>query len=193
MVCDKCDGPPDTVLCPHFAHGRDKHRDAWQHYKKPPPSASVEKATAVRVGRVTPMPGDGNCLFHALAHNVRDKLGLNVNHASVRAAVSMLISRSPDQLINGEPIRSWVEWDSAHTPEVYATRMAKPGAWGGGIEIAIVAAIFKARVRVWAPTGMQDRYAHIADFGDDEQIFDVVYVGRAHYNAIRILDDAHGS
>jgi hypothetical protein len=105
---------------------------------------------------------DGACLFHSLA------LLLQRPTCSIRATlVSFIRDRADDLCIQGCLLRQWIEWEADLDAESYATHMALPTSWGGGIELAITPFCFfsrGARTRLSAFVQHNDGYACIASF-----------------------------
>jgi len=96
--CDKCDGPHDETVCPHFkGRSRDTHTDALDMYEKKAKKRHNREAVAGQrkdddaanesddddddddenlvltssEAKVVAQPGDGSCLFHSLSHGLR--------------------------------------------------------------------------------------------------------------------------
>jgi len=69
-VCDKCDGAHATADCPWFKKDREDHVDS----KAPRKLLDSSRCTPELVysARIIRQPGDGSCLFHSLAHGLRD-------------------------------------------------------------------------------------------------------------------------
>jgi len=184
LKCDKCDGPHLTTNCPHFPKERDNHPDALMRKPTGLGSEPSDGSIAMLVGaQVRHQPGDGNCLFHSLAHG----LGPGTSAGSLRREVCAFIERNGDLEISGTPLHQWVKWDSNSSVGAYARRMAGSGCWGGGIELACVAKLKKVDVSVYEPSrGSSSTFRRIGQFVSLEstRIVHVLYRGGVHYDAL---------
>lgn len=128
------------------------------------------------------VPGDGSCMFHAVAFGLRDNSkGINGHvsgHALRTRVVQML---DTDTQISGLPIRQWIEESETISASEYANRMKT--AWGGAIELACLSHLVKRCIAVYAMTGSSAR--KIASFGEElgDPIF-ILYTG-SHYMALK--------
>lgn len=93
-------------------------------------------------------PGDGSCLFHSLAHGLRQSGGRIENHRELRFALMDWLDRHQDAKIADTPVKDWVTWDSNCSVPDYTTKMRGYG-WGGGIEMAAFARCFDVDVHVY--------------------------------------------
>ena len=117
------------------------------------------------------VPAAGNCLFEAIgrsceisAHNLRE------------IVVSFL--KIPNQELQDEPVKTWIEGPI----DKYIETISKNGAWGGGLEISILANVLHRRIIVYARTGNSSAKI-IAEFYPKETAFKdihILYVGN-HY------------
>ena len=177
LTCDKCDGNHATTDCPHFKKPRDQHPDAWQLVGKSHlVAASQADQKFVSRGRVVPQPGDGSCLFHALA------FGLGGTSArALREEAAQLIERQPHSQIIGTALQDWVKMDSGRSVSGYVGQLRR-GAWGGGIELAVLAKSRRVMVEVYE--ARRGGFARIAKFGEGRKAVQVLYQGRLHYDAL---------
>ena len=182
--CDRCDGPHPTHLCPHFRKERDGHEDAQIH--RPVPNCSDESIAPDTVfARVVRQPGDGACLFHSLAHHVGG------NGQALRREVADRIEASPNLEVAGTPLHKWVAWDSGGlAPPAYASKL-RSGAWGGALEMAVIAATFSVCIHVYEQQpGSSPAFKRMASFrppgGEPVASAHVVYRGRVHYDALDV-------
>lgn len=205
--CDKCDGNHATDACPHFKKAREKHRDAWDSYKKlpleekkpggltaekaaPAPEPAPANSRLLRGATVDKQPGDGSCLFHSLAFGVRKLAGADAGLSSaegVRAACLGFIESHPAEEIAGVPLRDWIDWESNLTPPAYCARMRQPGAWGGAIEMQVFSRLANVSVHVYERKG--DAFDLISAFEQSstcERVVRVLYSGRSHYDALTL-------
>ena len=201
LVCDRCDGGHETAQCPHFPRERPDHPDARSR-----PSSTQRAAEAATVllsgARVVPQPGDGNCLFHSLAHG----LGGGASALALRAEVAAFIGSHAATEISATPLHEWVWWDAGTSISAYVRRMASGGTWGGGIELAAFALMRGVHVHVFEATreaGLFKRIGYFPPSAADAPIarpIHVLYRGGAHYDAldggsVRTLaaTEAHGA
>jgi hypothetical protein len=82
------------------------------------------------------IPTDGNCLFHSLAKNLRERGIKQLTHEHLRTYVCLYMSNHQDFC------DTW-----GITPQ-YIENMKLPGTWGGGIEIAIIATIYSVKINI---------------------------------------------
>lgn len=154
-VCDKCDGKHETALCPHFSKAREQHADARRDPGGAKKSlfgamASVSGPHEVLRGpgvAIRRQPGDGNCLFHSLAHGLRDR-GRTTAY-SLRAEIVDFIETNPALELIDAPVKDWVMWETALSVPEYCARMRRPGEWGGAIEMAVFAQLTGCHVLVY--------------------------------------------
>ncbi|KAG8470784.1 hypothetical protein KFE25_009205 [Diacronema lutheri] len=184
--CDKCDGAHATHDCPHYPKERDRHPDAL--VRKPTGmGGEVSDGSVVLLtgARVRGQPGDGNCLFHSLAHGLS---GVSSAHA-LRREVATFIECNGEMEIAGTPLHQWVRWDSGTTVGAYARRMASSGCWGGGIELAAVSKLKAVNVSVFEPAAGRaaGTFRRIGQFvhrgGGTAEVY-VLYRGGVHYDAL---------
>ncbi|CAE7687300.1 L [Symbiodinium sp. CCMP2592] len=177
LTCDKCDGNHATEDCPHFKKPRDHHPDAWNLVGKSHlVAASQADQKFVTRGRIVQQPGDGSCLFHALA------FGLGGTSArQLREEAAQLIERQPQSQIIGTALQDWVKMDSGRTVGGYVHQLRR-GAWGGGIELAVLAKSRRVMVEVYE--ARKGGFARIAKFGEGRKAVQVLYQGRLHYDAL---------
>jgi OTU-like cysteine protease len=96
---------------------------------------------------VTDVAHDGACLFHALGAQ------LGVTGADLRAyLVFQMQTRRKSLVVNGTLLEDWVQWNADTCLDTYARAMSMPYAWGGGLEMAIIARLSGRPIRVYTPT-----------------------------------------
>mgnify|MGYP001819767960 CR=1 FL=1 len=158
--CDKCDGRHATRACPFFKKEREKHPDAHKLLgKKHLVAASdVEEARMITRARVVRQPGDGSCLFHSVAYGLQD----GSNAGSLRKGACDFMARNPNTEIMDTPLGEWINYDSRCGVSEYVSSMRR-GAWGGGLEMAVVA--LQKGVQIDVYEGRQGGFARIARFG----------------------------
>lgn len=194
VVCDKCDGPHETDRCPYFAKAREEHPDAWDSYTpsggSSPRKAAGRQCNAPRFlgpGSVSAvrMPGDGACLFHALAHGL-SVLGLeNDEGFAVRHRIADFIARNPDHCIAGTELKHWVDWDSQKQVQEYAQTLSRGHLWGGAIEMRVFCHIYRVDLGVYqaSSSGLK----RISDFAAEQKprgTVLIIYSNGNHYDAL---------
>ena len=134
-------------------------------------------------------PGDGSCLFHSLAHGLRDARVADYDHRRLRQALMDWLARHEDLKIADTPVRDWVLWDANQAVPAYVGRM-RIGGWGGGIEMAACARKFRVDVHVYerSPAGARHPFKRISRFDAPARPprgrVDVLYCGGVHYDGL---------
>ncbi len=184
--CDRCDGKHDTKDCPYYRKARDKHPDAQRRTKINGYISTLPgtwlKSMNIKVYR---QPGDGSCLFHSMSFGLND----GSTASSLRKEICNYIMSNPNIKICDTPLKNWIKWDTNSSIIEYARKMYR-GSWGGGIEMACVSNIKKVNIHVYQyyPKG----YKRISAFDypiepEKRKIVRVLYQGRCHYDALKIL------
>ena len=183
LVCDKCDGNHLTDECPHFKKPREAHPDATSRGKGLGSTPSTLPGATLRNVRVIRQPGDGSCLFHSLSYGLKD----GSNATSLRADICRYISANPQMKISDTPISDWVKWDSGSGIPDYVRKMSR-GAWGGGIEMAVVTKIRNVNVHVYEKTytGSFKRISafDLSEHPENRPVVRVLYCGGVHYGQL---------
>ena len=194
--CDKCDGDHDTDACPHYPRARDEHPDATRRTALGGMGGNAGKFT-LRNARVVRQPGDGDCLYHSLAHG----LGARGCSASVlRRELAAWVAAHGDERIADTPLSDWVRWDSGLSCGDYAVRMAVSG-WGGGVEMAAFARLKRTNVHVYERrTGLLPGFKRISCFDAPAapdaplaKTVHVLYGGGVHYDLLEPTGSSIGS
>ncbi len=114
--------------------------------------------------------GDGNCLFRALSVAL---YGHPEKHASLRE----MAVRELRQHIH--------EFRAYGVTDPYLVHMARPGTWGGGIEILAIARLFQRRIHVYSSVftngATHTTFGQEAAGGPDLYLY---FKGYGHYEAI---------
>jgi hypothetical protein len=188
VKCDKCDGKHPTDRCPHFKKERDNHPDARRASEKKllgMASGPVEilKSSLARVVR---QPGDGSCLFHSMAHGLRD----GSSASSLRRDICNFINEHPTLEIADSPLKEWILWDSGTSVSDYCAKMKSQGVWGGGVEMAAASHLKGVNVYVYQQSG--GGYKRISCFegpgGASSRAVRVLYGGGVHYDALELTN-----
>ena len=181
-VCDKCDGKHLTENCPYFKKPREAHPDATSRGKGLGSIPSTLPGATLRNARVVRQPGDGSCLFHSLSYGLKD-----INANTLRAEICNYIINNPNMLIADSPISDWVKWDSGSSVVDYGRKMSR-GAWGGGIEMAVVCKMKNVNVHVYEKQ-WDGSLKRISAFDtsvspESRPIIRVLYCGGVHYGML---------
>lgn len=129
-------------------------------------------------------PGDGNCLFHSLAHS----LGGVTTARALRKRICKYMSQHPGLEISGTSLTEWVKMASHLPLEAYVQRMEQEGEWGGAPEIAVCAQM--AGVDIWVYQPCSTGFELVAPFTGNQNSSSssatvcLLYVGRMHYDAL---------
>ncbi len=167
--------------------------------------ASAHGCVLQRGVTIIDVPGDGNCLFHAVASEVlrihglsfaRPRAGESAGYR-LRGLLMRFISGHPDSVVDpadGMTTREWISACTGMTIDSYVRRMATAGGrrtWGGFLEIAILAHILRERKPVQFVVGhaQANGWAVYAVAGPaDAPCAGIAWTG-AHWQVMRV-DDA---
>lgn len=131
--------------------------------------------------RVVPQPGDGNCLFHSLAHGLPGK----ETASALRKRICNYMRANADLDISGTPLSEWVMMSAQTSVEEYTRRMLCAGEWGGAPEIAVCARMVGVDINVYQPAGGEfELVAPFVGGGAGGKAISLLYVGRMHYDAL---------
>lgn len=104
-------------------------------------------AAAEWVGRAEDVPGDGTCMFHAVARQVGARDGY-----ALRTLVADYTAAHADAPLHGTPIRSWIQWEVGTSAEEYVRRM-RGRMWGGALDLTLLASALRVPIFVYIPDG----------------------------------------
>eukprot|EP00929_Paragymnodinium_shiwhaense_P000177 TRINITY_DN100421_c0_g1_i1.p1 TRINITY_DN100421_c0_g1~~TRINITY_DN100421_c0_g1_i1.p1 ORF type:complete len:543 (+),score=77.38 TRINITY_DN100421_c0_g1_i1:176-1804(+) len=197
--CAKCDEGHHEDECPHFA-GR---RDDWETWAKRK-GALMEQGgedgdgqagdtkTVEVTGEVVVQPGDGSCLFHSLAYNMK-KMGmgsgsLDARGPRLRQAVAKYLAEHADETVAGTSFRDYILWDRGLTIEEYLKDMADSSIWGGAVEIAAFIRMERLNVQIYDPIGRTGKFRRVLSFeyAPSSGKCSIVWSGKYHYDALHI-------
>ena len=191
MLGKKCGSDAHiSTNCHYFSGPRKAHRDAWTNYGKADPRklfGEVCASSVVCFGRAIEQPGDGNCLYHALAYAIGRS-----DHASLRRQIAAFVKRNPCLEVNGESLAQWVWWDSAKAVNDYCDDMAISG-WGGGIELAAFSAEEKFSIHVYEECGSSGCFSRLVAFDSPApvRLVNLLYKGGVHYDGLELTEASH--
>ena len=181
-MCDACDGPHRTDLCPIFkGKPRDNHKDATGGAPKGAIGSGSGGNFVLQQGRQVKMPPDGSCLFHSLCYG----LGKG-NAAALRKQIAGWIAANPKKEISGDQLKEWIEWDGGGSVASYTSKMGRSnGPWGGGIEMAACSVIYSVNIHVYE-RAQRGGYKRIScfDVPGASKTIHVLYTGSMHYDAL---------
>lgn len=134
-----------------------------------------------------PVPGDGTCLYHSIAKH------LGIGGHNLRQITHDFMKEYLESSLHGQSIRDWIQWDSKNCAENYIDGI-KSGAWGGALEITIIATIF--RVPIFVYVARKNACNQISESIPDETLpflngfktsppyICVLYNGKNHYEIL---------
>ncbi|KAI3627752.1 OTU1 [Malassezia furfur] len=97
--------------------------------------------------RLHTIPDDNSCLFHALSY-VQTQHTSDTQSQSMRELAVRLLRAAPTEY--SDAMLGWVERCSCREPrEAYMHKLLQPKTWGGGVELALFAAHFRAEIWCW--------------------------------------------
>lgn len=159
------------------------------------PAAASETAQEVdkvpiRDYEIIRMPGDGRCLFHAVAHGACRSSGQRLEPGEQRQLADELRSKAVDELVKRREETEWfIEGDFDH----YVTKMRRPSAWGGEPEVLMLSHVLRTPITVYIahPSGNASLIS-IAEYGQEHDPkreragIHVLYNGSSHYDALAL-------
>ena len=213
-ICDKCDGPHATALCPYFRKVRENHPDALRRRAALTGMGGAGGSVFVTGAQPVRQPGDGSCLFHSMNHGLRlletrgilrgsNLSGKLAGAKRLRSDIARWVMSHPNVRISDTPLQQWVKWDSGLKLGKYASQMARGGSWGGGIELASCSILRGVNVHVYERyrgsgssgggrsgnyKGGEKAFLRISCFGDapKDRTVHVLYCGGVHYDALNV-------
>ena len=146
------------------------------------PDITLRRQTVVK------QPGDGSCLFHALATYAE----AGCTGARMRQRLMIFLASHPELRVAGNTLHQWIRFDSGLSLEQYCNSKRIAG-WGGGLEMLAFTHAMQRRVRVFEQSTSHEYgvYRRIAEFGQDlsdteaTPRADILYQGRMHYDVLR--------
>ena len=134
-MCDKCDGPHLTSLCPWFNNRkRFGHADAVPLPKDERPPLAPDVLPIVIRGHCEPQPPDGSCLYHSLCKGAEACGKPWTSAAALRRALAKFVKEKADIPVSGKTIAEWLQMERGSSTDVddYTRRQAMCG-WGGSL------------------------------------------------------------
>lgn len=148
------------------------------------------------VGSAEDVPGDGTCMFHAVARQVGARDGY-----ALRSLVADYTVAHADSPLHGTPIRNWIQWEIGVSAEEYVRRM-RGRMWGGALDLTLLASALRVPIFVYIPEG-RSQCRRVTVVRPDTTLPSVphtagspmpayvclLYVGRSHYMCLRARPD----
>ncbi|GLJ46399.1 hypothetical protein SUGI_0977880 [Cryptomeria japonica] len=139
---------------------------------------------------VTGVPGDGRCLFRAVAHGSCLRKGEAApDESTQRRLADDLRARVADELVKR---REEYEWCIEGDFDTYVEQIKKPHVWGGEPELLMASHVLQMPITVYMHERNSDGLIAIAEYGQDygkRNPIRVLFTGYGHYDALQIHDD----
>eukprot|EP00249_Psilotum_nudum_P005727 c19155_g1_i2 orf=683-1579(+) len=136
---------------------------------------------------VTGIPGDGRCLFRAVAYGACLKRGEVAPSPELQQELAdELRQKVVDELTKR---RSESEWFIEGDFDTYIKRMRQPHVWGGEPELLMASHVLKMPITVYMHEESSKGLISIAEYGQEygkENPINVLYHGFGHYDALQI-------
>ena len=137
-TCDRCDGQHHTDTCPNYPQPAEDHSDATMNKGRQP--ETVEDFTLPDTVRIVPQPGDGNCLFHAMAYTLRNSKAHDITGEQLRIEVADFIEQNPELVINHKSIQDRIaELNDTEIQKGSYVQHLRNDLYGGTLEMQVVA------------------------------------------------------
>ena len=89
------------------------------------------------------VPGDGCCLFHAIAYP------LKISGFTLRTIAASIIAQHPEEKLHGVHLKTWIEWLGCEKNAIYADNLKNGRQWGGALEMTVLASILGINIFVY--------------------------------------------
>eukprot|EP00249_Psilotum_nudum_P013981 c24605_g1_i7 orf=312-812(+) len=136
---------------------------------------------------VTVIPGDGRCLFRALAHGAHLRSGKSAPNVSLEQELAdNLRQKVLDELVKQREVS---EWFIEGKFEDYVKWMRLPDAWGGEPELFIASHVLKMPIIVYMHKGNLEGIIPIAEYGQEygkNSPITILYHEFGHYDIVQI-------
>ncbi|KAI5063050.1 hypothetical protein GOP47_0021597 [Adiantum capillus-veneris] len=138
---------------------------------------------------ITGIPGDGRCLFRAIAYGACLREGqLAPSDSSQQDLADELRVNVVDELIRR---RADSEWFIEEDFDIYTSRMRECYVWGGEPELLMASHVLRAPIIVYLFHQSSGGITSIAEYGSEygtENPIRVLYHGFGHYDAVQIIE-----
>eukprot|EP00897_Mesotaenium_endlicherianum_P006768 jgi/Mesen1/6119/ME000311S05213 len=134
------------------------------------------------------MPGDGRCLFRAVAHGACVRSGMPAPSHTLQAQLAdELRAKAVDELVKR---REEIEWCLEGKFEDYVAAMRRSHVWGGEPELLMLSHVLRAPITVYIPDAKNvGGIISIQEYGQDHankhDPIRVLYNGSSHYDALQ--------
>lgn len=134
------------------------------------------------------IPGDGRCLFRAVAHGAQLRRGKSAPNRSLqREYADDLREKVVDELVQR---RKETEWFIEGNFDTYTRRMRQPHVWGGEPELLMASHVLKMPITVYMLDNDAEGLISIAEYGSEyvkeyPVPIRVLYHGFGHYDALQ--------
>ena len=130
------------------------------------------------------VPGDGTCLFHAVAKQLGKK------GKDLRNLVASVIEKFPDSQLHGQSLKEWIQWETKNSSAKHAENL-RNGLWGGMLETTSLASLYNKKIYVYTPKSdlctriaeclpdLEFTSKHLQSIGPN--ILCLLYVRKNHY------------
>eukprot|EP01018_Ginkgo_biloba_P032907 Gb_28852 [translate_table: standard] len=139
---------------------------------------------------VTGIPGDGRCLFRAVAHGACLRTGKpSPDEKQQRELADELRASVADEFLKR---RKETEWFVEGDFDTYVKQIRKPHVWGGEPELLMASHVLQMPITVYMNARNSDGLIAIAEYGQEygkENPIRVLYHGFGHYDALQVPTD----
>ncbi|KAJ0847861.1 putative OTU domain, papain-like cysteine peptidase superfamily [Helianthus annuus] len=133
------------------------------------------------------IPGDGRCLFRAVAHGACVRSGKPAPNESLqRELADELRARVADEFVRR---RKETEWFIEGDFDSYVSKIRKTHVWGGEPELLMASHVLKMPISVYMNDEGSGGLICIAEYGHEygkENPINVLYDGFGHYDALHV-------
>ena len=135
----------------------------------------------LRNATVRPQPGDGHCLFHALAAG----MGGQLSGPALRMELAFWLRGHAMETVSDNTFQEWIALDSQLSVEAYCSQMCDQHIWGGGIELTAFARYKQTHVHVFPSA---ERNSNACLFFPSPSLtrkdIHLLYTGGCHYDLL---------
>lgn len=136
---------------------------------------------------ITGIPGDGRCMFRAVAHGACIRLGKPLPDEDLQKELAdELRARIADEFVKR---RAETEWFIEGDFDTYVSQIRKPHVWGGEPELFMASHVLQMPITVYMFDEDAGGLITIAEYGQEygkEDPVRVLYHGFGHYEALQI-------
>ncbi|KAH6557972.1 hypothetical protein KP509_1Z083500 [Ceratopteris richardii] len=138
--------------------------------------------------KVVEIPGDGRCLFRAVACGAHMQKGLGIPSERLqKESADALRAKVVDELVRK---REETEWFIEGDFDIYIEQMRKPHVWGGEPELLMASHVLRMPITVYIFESYAMGLISIAEYGEeytnDNPTITILYDGSGHYDTLRM-------